>query len=142
MGLRDFFKKKKAHEVVLPENSVQVVAKSPLWDELLRKNAYIELLEKEIDKLKNEKSKLKNKKTFKLSDAIIEVLGDANSEMNAAQIFQKLHNLGKAKKLKMASVRATLYYLINQKKLRYGLQKCTFTPCVDVQFDNSPWDPR
>lgn len=144
MGLRNFFKKNKAHEVVLVENRGQLVAKSPLSDELLRKNAYIELLEEEIDKLKKEKSKLKKKKTFKLRDAIVEVLAGSNRELNAAQMLEGILNkkLETRKKLKLSSVRAALYNLINQKKIRYGLKRGTFTTCIDLEVNNSPWDPR
>jgi hypothetical protein len=159
MFLSNLFKKNKADQIVLAENTGQVVEppKTPYGDlveklegklqaamlELLRKNAYIGLLEEEIDKLKKEKLKPIKKKPLRLVGAIVEVLDESLKEMNCAQILQEIQNRGiKGKKYKLSSVRATLYYLIKQKKIQYGRQRGTFSACVDVEGRNSPWDPR
>lgn len=93
----------------------------------------VDELKEEIDRLNKERLKLKKKKQLTLTDALVEVLGESNREMNVAQILQVLRNKNlKTKKLKTSSVRATLYYLINQNKIRYGLQRGTFVYVVEI----------
>lgn len=147
MILKDFVNKLKAyagneeltkqetmplHETVSPQ--VEKISSASIID---IKDLRIKALEHQIELLNekllqvvpitNKPASIRIKKHSKIVDVIAEVFSNAEKDLNANEVLERMYK----KKLKnknpaIRSVRATLYYLKKVDALRYGLTKGTF----------------